>query len=612
MSKSSTPRDEPLLDPSVPLDVILCTQELRRRPARPPDYATENRALATLAAALVDSKADIHQVLAETIMSVTHCDSSGLSLLTEDDGGLRFYWPAIAGAWKSQTGRETPRNGGPCGVALDRNSALLFRHFERRYTALRQVVPSAEECLVVPFYVDGVAVGTMWAVMHSDGRRFDAEDERIMTAIGHFAAIAHRTLESLHDLKVQVAAREKAEEALRRMATGAEQQARLIIDSAMDAVVAIDAEGMITEWNKQAENIFGWKRDVAIGRRLSQTVIPERYRAAYEKGLRHFLETGEATVLNRRVEMTALRRNEQEIPVEVSAAPLRMGEPWSFYAFVRDITDRRRAEDALRASEQNLGLIINTIPILAWSARADGFAEFFNQHYLDYSGSSLEAAQGWGWTAAVHPEDMSGLAAYWQSIMPRGVPGEYEARLRRFDGVYRWFLFRAQPLRNTSGQIVKWYGTNTDIEDRKRAEEALRASESSLRDSEQSLRVMFDTIPAMVCTLKADWEVEDANQQLLDYFGKTVDELKQWALIGVVHPDDLEGVIARCRHSTETGEPYDIEHRCRRRDGTFRWFQVSGRPLKNSEGQIVRWYVVLIDIEDWKRAQEELGLPGDT
>ena len=123
-----------------------------------------------------------------------------------------------------------------------------------------------------------------------------------------------------------------------------------------------------------------------------------------------------------------------------------------------DIDERKRAEDALRASERNLQLIIDTIPALAWSARPDGTAEFFNQHYLDFMGLSAEQASDWGWTAAVHPDDLNGLAATWQRIMASEAPGEAEARLRRHDGEYRWFLFRANPLRDENGthrQVVR-------------------------------------------------------------------------------------------------------------------------------------------------------------
>src|SRR5262245_26484904 len=126
---------------------------------------------------------------------------------------------------------------------------------------------------------------------------------------------------------------------------------------------------------------------------------------------------------------------------------------------------------SMKTTENQLRAIIDTIPALAWSANPDGSAEFFNRRWLEYAGLSLEEARDWGWTAAVHADDLNRLADYWRSILASGEPGEIESRLRRFDGVYRWFLFRANPLRDESGNIIKWYGINTDIEDRKRAEE---------------------------------------------------------------------------------------------------------------------------------------------
>ena len=176
--------DVPLATASIPegavsLDSILCTEELRRRPSRPPNYEKENRALAALTSALADSPRTILQTLAETILDITQCDSAGLSLLTingktPDVCGKRFYWPAIAGMWNPHIGGGTPRNFGPCGDVLDQNRTLLFKHFERRYPYLQPVIPTAEECLLVPFYVAGKAVGTIWAIMHSDRRKFDA------------------------------------------------------------------------------------------------------------------------------------------------------------------------------------------------------------------------------------------------------------------------------------------------------------------------------------------------------------------------------------------------------------------------------------------------------
>ena len=264
-----------------------------------------------------------------------------------------------------------------------------------------------------------------------------------------------------------------------------------------------------------------------------------------------------------------------------------------------EIDDRKRAEDAVCVSERNLQLIIDTIPAMAWSARTDGSADFFSQHYLDYVGLSLERMKDWGWRAAVHPDDLNRLATVWQRVLDSGQAGEAEARLRRFDGSYRWFLFRASPLRDQSGKIVKWYGANLDIEDRKRGEEDLRARELSWRQ-------IVDNIPGLVATMRASGEVEFLNRQTLEYFGKTNAELKDWSLIGVVHPDDLPRIIEARAKTIETGQIYDVEHRCRRADGVYRWFQVRGLPVRNAEGSITDWYMLLTDIDDRKKAEEAL------
>ena len=246
-----------------------------------------------------------------------------------------------------------------------------------------------------------------------------------------------------------------------------------------------------------------------------------------------------------------------------------------------------------------MSLIVNTIPTLAWSARPDGYGDFLNQRWLDYTGMTAEQAAGWGWGEAIHRDDRKGVLEYWQSCLASGVPGETEARMRRFDGAFRWFLFRASPLRDESGTIVKWYGTNIDIEDRRRGEEALRASELNWRQ-------IVDNIPGLVATTGALGEVEFLNRQTLEYFGRTNEELKDWALIGAVHPDDLPRVIEARKQSIEAGGVYDIEHRCRRADGVYRWFQVRGLPVRDAGGTITAWYLLLTDIDDRKKAEEAL------
>lgn len=264
-----------------------------------------------------------------------------------------------------------------------------------------------------------------------------------------------------------------------------------------------------------------------------------------------------------------------------------------------EIGYRKGAEGSPAATECDLRSIINTIPTAAWTTRPDGYCDFVNQVWLDYSGMTAEKAQGLGWAEAIHPDDRQKLVDVWQSSLASGTPVDTEARMRRFDGSYRWFLIRANPLRDASGNILKWYGTTIDIEDRKRGEEALRARELSWRQ-------IVDNIPGLVATMGAMGEVEFLNRQTLEYFGNKNEQLKNWALIGAVHPDDLPRVIEAWRKSIETGQTYEIEHRCRRADGVYRWFQVRGLPVWNAENKITAWYLLLTDIDDRKKAEEAL------
>ena len=196
------------------LESVLRTEILDRRPARLPDYETENRALTALAGALSDSPQTILQTLADTILEVFQCGSAGMSLLTDD--GNRFYWPAIAGVWKAHVGGGTPREFGPCGDVLDHNIPLLFTHFERRYPYLQAASPAGEECLLVPFYVAGKSVGTIWAIAHDHSRQFDSEDRRLLVSLGRFASAAYQMSSALTSSKADLVVQMRSEQVLLR------------------------------------------------------------------------------------------------------------------------------------------------------------------------------------------------------------------------------------------------------------------------------------------------------------------------------------------------------------------------------------------------------------
>src|SRR5579862_7249533 len=141
----------------------------------------------------------------------------------------------------------------------------------------------------------------------------------------------------------------------------------------------------------------------------------------------------------------------------------------------------QRQNERLQQSERELREVIETIPCMAWSAAANGAAQFFNRRWLDYAGLTADQVENWGWTVAVHPDDLNALVDYWRTVVASGQSGEIEGRLRRFDGVYRWLLFRATPSHDDKGNVAKWYGTNTDIDDRKKAEQALTVQNGRLQ-----------------------------------------------------------------------------------------------------------------------------------
>jgi signal transduction histidine kinase len=194
------------------LDSVLCTAELASRPRRPANYEAENLALKNLSKALAESPESILQALTDTIRDLLDAGSAGVSLLIEEEN--RFYWPAISGVWTSHVGSGTPRDFGPCGVVLDRNAPQLLRDIETYYDYLQGISPPVEEVLLVPFYVSGKAVGTVWAVSHDHSHAFDQEDLRQLESLAIFASSAFQCVKALEKLSQQQNALRERDEAL--------------------------------------------------------------------------------------------------------------------------------------------------------------------------------------------------------------------------------------------------------------------------------------------------------------------------------------------------------------------------------------------------------------
>src|SRR5713101_7927766 len=228
----------------------------------------------------------------------------------------------------------------------------------------------------------------------------------------------------------------------------------------------------------------------------------------------------------------------------------------------------QRALDTTANGEQSFRQIVDSMPAFAWCASPDGKLEYLNRRIVDYTGERQENLVGFGWANVLHSEDVERTKTAWLHSVETGDPCVVDQRVRRFDNVYRWFRTAAQPLRDDTGRVIRWYGVATDIEDWKRAEEAVRANELNFR-------VIIDSIPGLVHTLTAAGEVEFVNQQNLAYFGKTLEELRGWATSSdVFHPDDLPRAIDSWKHTLENRQPDEIECRLLRADGVYRWFQL--------------------------------------
>jgi PAS domain S-box-containing protein len=263
----------------------------------------------------------------------------------------------------------------------------------------------------------------------------------------------------------------------------------------------------------------------------------------------------------------------------------------------------RSAFEEIRNSEKKLRKIIDTIPTLAWCSLPDGTGIFWNRRWHEYTGLSLEVVRGWGWQKAIHPEDLKEITDKWLGFLATGQAGEVEGRLRRFDGVYRWFLFRAEPLRDESGNIVNWYGTDTDIDDLKRAE-------AKLRQDEKELRQLIDLLPQHVVVLDKDGTLLQANKTLLDYTGFTLEEMKaagtREQMSRHVPPEDLERFEKEQSAGLSKGTPFQMEKRLLGKDGRYRWFLCRYNPALNEAGDIVRWFGTATDIEDRKQAENRV------
>ena len=438
-----------------------------------------------------------------------------------------------------------------------------------------------------------------WRAAVATGQAMEAE-ARVRRADGQYRWMLIRYLR-LHDhsgkiikwygTSTDIDDRKHAEITLRE----SETRFRTLVDHVGDAIFVYDFEqGTIFDVNAQACEGLGYTPEELIGTtplafhldsdRAAMQSVAERAAAG---------ETVFDTHWHRRKDGTVF-------PVEVHTSLFRYGGRRFLLKVARDISDRVRAEEAVRKSEKQLRDVIDTIPVFVWSASPDGSVDFVNRQILEFSGTSFEEVLGGGWHAILHPDDREHHLEVQQASVVAGKEFDVESRLRRADGEYRWLWFHTVPLWDETGTVVKRYGVATDIEDRKRAEEALRRSEAYLADAQR-----LTGTGAWASNSKTDplyWSEEVFRLFGFDPQGGL--PAREEALRRI-HPDDVAKFQLAFDTAIQQQKDCEVEFRALLPDGTVRHVCAIGHPVLNGNGEVVEVVGTTLDITERKRAEEE-------
>jgi PAS domain S-box-containing protein len=266
---------------------------------------------------------------------------------------------------------------------------------------------------------------------------------------------------------------------------------------------------------------------------------------------------------------------------------------------IADAAPTEELAHALLGSEALIRALLDTVPVLMWSASPDGEPSYLNQRVVDYTGFSLEDAMNFGWTQFIHPDDLDETIKALSHAVQTGSSYRVKHRIRRLDGEYRWFLALGEPFRDTEGRVVQFFGLNVDITD----QELLT---KELRKREEESRQILDLAPQMVGVLGPKGERLYVNSTALAYLGMTLDQWLRGTLGAQLHPDDRERQSAFFSKRLADGSADELEVRLANSDGSYRWFLARFSPVRDDQGQLVRWYLACTDIDERKKAQERL------
>jgi PAS domain S-box-containing protein len=411
---------------------------------------------------------------------------------------------------------------------------------------------------------------------------------------------ANRTLEErvkirTSDLEAEMLVRQEMEEELRK----SETNYRELVETANSIIIKMDQNGILTFVNDFAQKFFGYTQKELIGQNVKIIVPPS-----------------ESTGRNLKAMIDTILRNPDEHIENINENIMKNGERvWISWrnkgikdsqgnivgnlAIGQDINDLKLMEDTLRESETRFRTMANSIPQLAWIARADGFIFWYNQRWYDYTGTTPEQMKGWGWQSVHDPKVLPEVMERWRTAIATGGAFDMEFPLLGADKVFRPFLTRVLPVKNDQGHVIQWFGTNTDLSEHKRAEEEVALNE-------REFRLLAESMPQIVWTTRVDGWNTYFNQKWVDYTGLTLEESYGHGWNKPFHPDDQQQAWDAWQNAVLNNAPYLLQCRLRRADGIYRWWLIHGVPVLDENGKIIKWYGTCTDINDLKQTEEAM------
>ena len=579
-------------DYRVPLESVISTPELRKRPSRSPDYQAESRALSALAQEMANSPQNVLQKLAHVALELSRAQSAGVSILEEENGRKIFRWHAVAGQWAGYLGGTMPCEASPCGTVLDRNASLLLSHPERYYPIPSTITPPIVEVLLIPFHVADEPIGTIWAIAHDESLQFDAEDERIMRSLGKFASAAYQTLKRVEALKIEVAERQEAEEALRK----SESNLRDFLENATIGMHWVGHDGRILWANQTELDLLGYTAEEYIGHSISEFHLD----APVIEDILNRLGGGE--VLREYEARLRCKDGSVRHVLIDSSALFEDGKFVHTRCFTRDISDRKQMEDQLRESERRFREMIDVLPAAIYTTDAEGRLTHFNPAAVEFSGRVPELGTD-HWCVS------------WKMFLPDGTPLPHdqcpmavalkegciidgaECIAEKPDGKRVWFTPYPRPLHNSEGRIVGGINMLLDITERKAAEQTSGLLAAIVGSSDDA-----------IITMSLEGIITSWNQSAERLFGHNAEEAIGRNITLIIPPDRSEDEAAILKRLKQGEHIEHFETVRMRKDGTTFDVSLTISPVKDAAGRVIGASRVSRDITRRKEAERTTGL----